>query len=44
VNILDLLSVQQQTFDIESQLNTLLYERLVNRIELGLALGLGVPL
>jgi outer membrane protein TolC len=44
VDIVDLLSVQQQTFDIESQLDTLLYQRLVNRIELGLALGLGVPL
>jgi NodT family efflux transporter outer membrane factor (OMF) lipoprotein len=41
VDILDLLSVQEETFDIEAQLDNLLYERLVNRIELGLALGLG---
>jgi outer membrane protein TolC len=42
VDILDLLSVQQQTFDLEDQFNTLSYQRLVNRIDLGLALGLGV--
>ncbi|MBU1233044.1 MAG: TolC family protein [Proteobacteria bacterium] len=40
--ILDLLSVQQQTYDLETQLDTLYYERLTNRIDLGLALGLGV--
>ncbi|MGF1729930.1 TolC family protein [Photobacterium kasasachensis] len=42
VDILDLLSVQQQTFDLQSQLVQITYNRLVNRIDLGLALGLGV--
>ena len=42
VDILDLLSVQQQTFDLQSQLAQVTYSRLVNRIDLGLALGLGV--
>jgi len=42
VSVLDLLEVQQQTFDLESQLNDLTYERLSNRITLGLALGLGI--
>jgi NodT family efflux transporter outer membrane factor (OMF) lipoprotein len=42
VEILDLLSVQQETYDLEDQVNTLRYERLVNRITLGLALGLGI--
>ena len=42
VDILDLLSVQEDTFDLASQLDNLIYERLVNRIDLGLALGLGV--
>tara|TARA_R110001592_G_scaffold356937_2_gene659488 strand:- start:3702 stop:5075 length:1374 start_codon:yes stop_codon:yes gene_type:complete len=42
VSVLDLLDVQQQTFDLESQLNDLTYERLSNRITLGLALGLGI--
>ncbi|MGF1716187.1 TolC family protein [Photobacterium chitinilyticum] len=42
VDILDLLSVQQQTFDLQSQLVQVTYNRLVNRIDLGLALGLGV--
>lgn len=42
VDILDLLSVQEKSFDLASQLNTLIYERLTNRIDLGLALGLGV--
>ncbi len=42
VDILDLLSVQQQTFDLQSQLAQVTYNRLVNRIDLGLALGLGV--
>ncbi|MBU1059900.1 MAG: TolC family protein, partial [Proteobacteria bacterium] len=42
VDILDLLLVQEKTFDLESQLDNLIYERLVNRIDLGLALGLGV--
>ncbi len=42
VSMLDLLSVQQQTYDLESQLNNLVNTRLGNRIDLGLALGLGV--
>lgn len=42
VSVLDLLEVQQQTFDLESQLNDLTYDRLSNRITLGLALGLGI--
>ncbi|WP_298776440.1 TolC family protein [uncultured Shewanella sp.] len=42
VDIIDLLSVQQQTFDLEAQLTQLIYDRLVNRIDLGLALGLGI--
>ncbi|MCL1126566.1 TolC family protein [Shewanella surugensis] len=42
VNIIDLLSIQQQTFDLQSQLTQLIYDRLVNRIDLGLALGLGI--
>lgn len=41
VEILDLLNVEQQTYDLEIQLNNLTYERLANRIDLGLALGLG---
>ncbi|WP_430009126.1 TolC family protein [Methylophaga lonarensis] len=40
--ILELLSVQQQRYDLQAQLNTLAYQRLANRIDLGLALGLGV--
>lgn len=42
VDIFDLLTVQQQTYDIEAQLATTIYNRLINRIDLGLALGLGV--
>lgn len=42
VSILDLLNIQQQTYDLRAQLDNLIYERLVNRIDLGLALGLGV--
>lgn len=40
--MLDLLEVQQQTFDLQSQLDELTYQRLSNRITLGLALGLGI--
>jgi NodT family efflux transporter outer membrane factor (OMF) lipoprotein len=39
---LELLQIQQQTYDLESQLTQLTYQRLSNRITLGLALGLGV--
>ncbi|WP_246840899.1 efflux transporter outer membrane subunit [Hahella sp. CCB-MM4] len=42
VDILDLLSVQQQTFDLQAQLIQITYNRLANRVDLGLALGLGV--
>lgn len=42
VDIIDLLTIQQQTYDIEAQLTQIKYNRLVNRIDLGLALGLGV--
>ncbi|WP_250132524.1 TolC family protein, partial [Vibrio crassostreae] len=42
VDIFDLLTVQQQTYDLEAQLTQTIYNRLVNRIDLGLALGLGV--
>ncbi|CAA0090789.1 Cation efflux system protein CusC [Halioglobus japonicus] len=41
-SILDLLTVEQKTYDLENQLNDLLYQRLSNRVSLGLALGLGV--
>lgn len=41
VDIFDLLTVQQQTYDLEAQLTQTIYNRLVNRIDLGLALGLG---
>ncbi|WP_321492407.1 TolC family protein [uncultured Desulfobacter sp.] len=39
--MLDLLVVQAQTFDLAIQQNTLKYERLANRVTLGLALGIG---
>jgi NodT family efflux transporter outer membrane factor (OMF) lipoprotein len=39
---LELLQIQEQTYDLESQLTQLTYQRLSNRITLGLALGLGV--
>ncbi|WP_285164456.1 TolC family protein [Shewanella goraebulensis] len=42
VDILDLLTVQQQSYDIEAKLTNTTYQRLLNRIDLGLALGLGV--
>ncbi len=44
VSVLDLLTVQRQTYDLESQLDNLIYQRLVNRVDLGLALGLGINL
>jgi outer membrane protein TolC len=40
VDLLDLLTVQQSRYDLEGTLNTLTYQRLSNRITLGLALGL----
>jgi NodT family efflux transporter outer membrane factor (OMF) lipoprotein len=42
VEILDLLAVQRQAYNLEIQRNNLVYKRLANRINLGLALGLGV--
>lgn len=42
VDILDLITVQEKTFDIAATLDNLIYERLANRVDLGLALGLGV--
>ncbi|USD68323.1 TolC family protein [Vibrio sp. SCSIO 43136] len=42
VDIFDLLTVQQQAYDTEAQLINTTYQRLNNRIDLGLALGLGV--
>ncbi|BFM51241.1 TolC family protein [Marinomonas sp. THO17] len=38
----DLISAQTTMFDLEAQLDELIYEHLANRITLGLALGLGV--
>ncbi|MCL1126574.1 TolC family protein [Shewanella surugensis] len=42
VDIIELLATQQRTFNLQSQLTQLIYNRLTNRIDLGLALGLGV--
>ncbi len=42
VSLIDLLQVQQQTFNLESQVVEIQYQRLANRITLGLALGWGV--
>ena len=42
VTILDLLAIQQNTYDLEEQLDQVIFQRLSNRIDLGLALGLGV--
>lgn len=41
-DILDLLTVQQETYDLEAQLDDIIHQRLANRVTLGLALGLGV--
>ncbi|WP_139345338.1 TolC family protein [Pseudocolwellia agarivorans] len=41
-SLIELLQVQQQTFSLQSQVTQLTYERLNNRITLGLALGLGI--
>ncbi|MEX1201021.1 MAG: TolC family protein [Methylophaga sp.] len=40
--ILELLSVQQQNFDLQAQRDDLIYQRLLNRINLGLALGMEI--
>ena len=42
VSLIDLLQVQQQTFSLQGQVTQLIYQRLTNRITLGLALGFGV--
>ncbi|WP_394242895.1 TolC family protein [Vibrio astriarenae] len=42
VDILDLLTVQQQAYDLQAQLASTTYQRLLNRVDLGLALGLGI--
>lgn len=42
VDMLDLLSIQQQTYDTKIQLLQAIHDRLSNRVDLGLALGLGV--
>lgn len=44
VDISDLITVQTGSFDVETKLIQAKYKRLVNRIDLGLALGLGVSL
>ncbi|MFT2112314.1 TolC family protein [Marinomonas sp. 2405UD68-3] len=41
VGLNDLISAQQATFNLEADLENLLFQRLSNRIGLGLALGLG---
>jgi len=44
VDISDLIDAQTNSFDIQEKLVEVKYNRLVNRIDLGLALGLGVSL
>ena len=41
-DVLDLLTVYQQTYNLKAQLLQLHFNQLSNRIDLGLALGLGV--
>ncbi|RUM54802.1 MAG: TolC family protein [Marinomonas sp.] len=41
VELSDLISAQQAVFDLEAELDTLQYQQLSNRVDLGLALGLG---
>lgn len=38
----DLISAQQAVFNLQAQLDTLLFQQLSNRVDLGLALGLGI--
>jgi len=40
-SLLDLLTIQEQTFSLQSAVSQLTYQQLSNRITLGLALGLG---
>ena len=42
VELSDLIAVQTTTFDLEAELDDLIYQHLSNRVDLGLALGLGV--
>ena len=42
VELSDLISVQQAVYDLQAQLDNLQYQQLTNRVDLGLALGLGV--
>lgn len=42
VELNDLITVQKTTFNLEAQLDELIFSHLSNRIDLGLALGLGV--
>ncbi|NLQ16881.1 TolC family protein [Marinomonas sp. M1K-6] len=42
IELNDLINVQETTFDLEAQLDNLIYQHLSNRVDLGLALGLGV--
>lgn len=42
VSMLDLLTVQQQTFDVDAQINDTIFSLLSNRINLGLALALEI--
>lgn len=42
IELNDLINVQETTFDLEAQLDNLMYQHLSNRVDLGLALGLGV--
>lgn len=42
IEISDLLDVQTTTFDLEAELDDITYQHLSNRVDLGLALGLGV--
>ncbi|MEO9655477.1 TolC family protein [Marinomonas sp.] len=42
VELSDLIDVQTTTFDLEAELDDLIYQHLSNRVDLGLALGLGV--
>jgi outer membrane protein TolC len=41
-SFLDLLTIQKETYDLEAELTQITFQRLSNRITLGLALGLGV--
>ena len=42
VELSDLISAQQVVFNLQAQLDTLQFQQLSNRIDLGLALGLGI--